>query len=62
MQLRILKENMKNRTGNKVVKTRFGPETRFEIGPLAPSPVPERGPAENDLEKLKALKKQISVS
>jgi hypothetical protein len=54
---RILKENMRNKTvrnGNKVVKTRFGPETRFELGPPAPGPVPVRGPAENELEQLKA--------
>jgi hypothetical protein len=52
--MKILKENMKNRTGirTKSVKTRFGPETRFEIGPIAP--VPFRGPVENDLEQLKA--------
>jgi len=31
---------------------RFGPETRFEIGPIAP--VPFRGTVENDLEQLKA--------
>jgi hypothetical protein len=45
---------MRNRTGirNKVVKTRFEPETRFEMGSLAPVPV--RGPVENDLEQLKA--------
>src|SRR5277367_1768846 len=52
--MKILKANMKNRTGirNKLVKTRFGPVARFEIGPIAP--VPLRGPAENDLEQLKA--------
>jgi hypothetical protein len=50
--MRILKENMRNRTRNKMVKTRFEAETRFEIGPLAP--VPLRGAAENELEQLKA--------
>jgi hypothetical protein len=50
--MRILKGNMRKRTGNKVVKTRFGPETRFETGPLAPVPV--RGPAEHALERLKS--------
>ena len=49
--MRILKGNMRKRSGNKVVKTRFGPETRFEIGPLAPVPV--RGAAEHELEQLK---------
>jgi hypothetical protein len=52
--MRILKENMRNTTANKAVQTRFGPETRFEIGPLALAPVPARGPAENELEQLKA--------
>jgi hypothetical protein len=52
--MKILNRNMKNRTGarSKLVKTRFGPETRFEIGPIAPVPI--RGPAESDLEELKA--------
>jgi hypothetical protein len=52
--MNILKGNMKNKTGirSRLVKTRFGPETRFEIGPIAP--VPFRGPAEGDLEQLKA--------
>jgi hypothetical protein len=50
--MKILKGNMKNRTSSKVVKTRFGPETRFEISPLASVPV--RGAAENELEQLKA--------
>jgi hypothetical protein len=50
--MRILKGNMRNRTRNKLVKTRFEPETRFEIGPLAS--VPLRGAAENELEQLKA--------
>ena len=50
--MRILKENMKNKTRTKSVKTRFGPETRFEIGRIAP--VPFRGQAENELEQLKA--------
>ena len=35
-----------------VVKTRFGPEIRFEISPLAPVPV--RGAGEKELEQLKA--------
>jgi hypothetical protein len=52
--MRILKKNMRNGTGNKLVKTRFGPETRFEIAPLARAPVPSRGPAEHELEQLKA--------
>lgn len=45
---------MRKKSGikSKLVETRFGPETRFEIGPLAPVPV--RGPVESDLEKLKA--------
>jgi hypothetical protein len=43
---------MKYRTRNKVVKARFEPETRFEVGSLAPVPV--RGPGENELEQLKA--------
>jgi hypothetical protein len=50
--MRILKGNMRKRTNNKWVKTRFEPETRFEIGSL--TPVPFRGPAEIELEKLKA--------
>jgi hypothetical protein len=50
--MRILKGNMRKKTGNKAAKTRFGPETRFEIGSLVPVPV--RGPAENELEQLKA--------
>ena len=37
---------------HKLVKTRFKPETRFEIGSLAPVPV--RGTAETALEQLKA--------
>jgi hypothetical protein len=43
---------MRNRNKSKWVETRFGPETRFEIGPI--SPVPFRGTSENDLEQLKA--------
>ena len=43
---------MRNRTNNNLVGTRFEPETRFEVGPIAP--VPARGTAENDLEQLKA--------
>src|SRR5271170_6924747 len=52
--MRILMKNMKNKTAirSKPFKTRFGPETRFEIGPIAP--VPFRGAAENDLEQLKS--------
>ena len=52
--MKILKANMKHRTGNrnKSVKTRFGPVTHFEIGPIAPVPV--RGTAEEELERLKA--------
>ena len=48
-----LKGNMKNRVGSrsKLFKPRFGPETRFEISPIAP--VPFRGTVENDLEQLK---------
>jgi|SRR5579862_4229923 len=37
---------------NKQVKTRFGPETRFEITPI-PS-VPFRGTQESELDRLKA--------
>jgi hypothetical protein len=45
---------MRNKTDsrNKPFKPRFGPQTRFEIAPIAP--VPFRGTAENDLEQLKA--------
>src|SRR5580658_647369 len=50
--MRILQQNMKNRTRNKLVRTRFEAETRFEISPLAPVPV--RGAAETELEQLKA--------
>src|SRR6202034_607676 len=46
------KETMKNRYSQKQVKTRFGPETRFEIGPIPP--VPFRGALENELDALKA--------
>ncbi len=42
---------MRTKTRNKLFKTRFGPETRFEIGSIPPAPL--RGPAENDLEQLK---------
>jgi hypothetical protein len=52
--MRTLKGNMRNRTGNKVVRTRFGPETQFEIGPFTLAPVPMRGQAESELEQLKA--------
>jgi hypothetical protein len=34
------------------LKTRFAPETRFAINPIAP-PVPFRGLAETDLDRLK---------
>jgi hypothetical protein len=49
----ILKR-MRNKTDSrsKLYKTRFGPETRFEIAPIAPVPI--RGAAEKDLEQLKA--------
>ena len=47
--LKLLKNNM--RTRNKLFKPRFGPETGFEVGLIAP--VPHSGPAENDLEQLK---------
>jgi hypothetical protein len=50
-RMKILKGNMRNGARNKLVKTRFGPETRFEIGSL--TPVPLRGAAENELEQLK---------
>jgi len=40
--------------GNRVVTTRFEPETRFEVGSFALAPVPVRGPAESKLEELKA--------
>src|SRR5271170_2888078 len=43
---------MRNRCNQKQVKTRFGPVTRFEIGPIPP--VPFRGAAENELDALKA--------
>jgi hypothetical protein len=45
---------MRNRSGirSKSVKTRFGPQTRFELGSIGPVPV--RGQAENELEQLKA--------
>jgi hypothetical protein len=53
--MRILKR-MRNETNNrnkqKLFKTRFGPQTRFAMAPIAP--VPFRGPSENDLEQLKA--------
>lgn len=50
--MKILKEDMKNRTRNKPFKTRLKPQTRFELGRLAP--VPLRGEAEDELERLKA--------
>jgi hypothetical protein len=50
--IKILKENMRNRSRNRLVRARFEPETRFEIDPLAA--VPARGPGENELEQLKA--------
>ena len=43
---------MRNRCARTQFKTRFGPETRFEIGPIAP--VPFRGALENELDALKA--------
>jgi hypothetical protein len=43
---------MRNRNTQRQVKTRFGPETRFEIGPIPP--VPFRGALENELDTLKA--------
>jgi hypothetical protein len=43
---------MKNRYIKTQVKTRFGPDTRFEIGPIPP--VPFRGALENELDALKA--------
>jgi hypothetical protein len=51
---------MKNRNTKLQVKTRFGPETRFEIGPIPP--VPFRGALENDLDALKArlLKEELA--
>jgi hypothetical protein len=51
---------MKNRYRQMQVKTRFGPETRFEIGPIPP--VPFRGTLENDLDALKArlLKEELA--
>jgi hypothetical protein len=50
--MRFLKKDMKNRTRNKLFKTRFRPDTRFEAASLAP--VPGRGATENELERLKA--------
>jgi hypothetical protein len=51
---------MRNRCVRKQFKTRFGPETRFEIGPIAP--VPFRGALENDLDALKVrlLREELS--
>jgi hypothetical protein len=51
---------MKNRYNQRKVKTRFGPETRFEIGPIPP--VPFRGALENELDHLKArlLKEELA--
>ena len=47
------RKHMKNRyISEQQVKTRFGPETRFEIGPIPP--VPFRGTLENELDALKA--------
>ncbi|HUD82979.1 MAG TPA: hypothetical protein VMQ67_05730 [Candidatus Saccharimonadales bacterium] len=43
---------MRNKYIQTQVKTRFGPETRFEIGPIPP--VPFRGALENELDALKA--------
>jgi hypothetical protein len=42
---------MRNRYAQTQVKTRFGPETRFEIGPIPP--VPFRGALEHELDNLK---------
>jgi hypothetical protein len=44
---------MRNRTVTKLVKARFGRETRFKLGPPKAAPVPVRGPAESELEQLK---------
>ena len=51
---------MRNRYTQTQVKTRFGPETRFEIGPIPP--VPFRGALENELDTLKArlLREELS--
>jgi hypothetical protein len=51
---------MRNRYNQTQVKTRFGPETRFEIGPIPP--VPFRGALENELDTLKArlLREELS--
>jgi hypothetical protein len=51
---------MKNRYAPKQVKTRFEPDTRFELGPSFP--VPFRGALENDLDALKArlLKEELA--
>jgi hypothetical protein len=46
----ILKGNMKQKYGQ--VITEFEPETRFEVGAIAP--VPPRGALETELEQLKA--------
>jgi hypothetical protein len=43
---------MRNRCNKRQFKTRFGPETRFEIGPIPP--VPFRGALETELDGLKA--------
>jgi hypothetical protein len=54
------KVTMRNRCSQTKVKTRFGPETRFEIGPIPP--VPFRGAMENELDALKArlLREQLA--
>jgi hypothetical protein len=44
-----LKGNMKEKY--RQVRTQFKPETRFELGAIAP--VPYRGPVESELEQLK---------
>jgi hypothetical protein len=51
---------MRNRCAQTQVKTRFGPETRFELGPIPP--VPFRGTMENELDALKArlLKEELA--
>jgi hypothetical protein len=60
----ILKGNMKekNRQKYRQVITNFEPETRFEVGAIAP--VPFRGALETELEQLKArlLKPLLNAS
>jgi hypothetical protein len=45
-----MKMNKMKKTNKRVI-TNFGPETRFEVGPVATAP---RGEVESDLEQLKA--------